>query len=44
VTREEIQQRINALCDEIRANEEENRFNEAELDELYVLLDKMPKE
>jgi pyrroloquinoline quinone (PQQ) biosynthesis protein C len=41
MTKEEIQARIDVLCDEMDANEEENRTMQSEVDQLYKMLDKM---
>jgi hypothetical protein len=41
MTKEEIESRINLLCDEMDANEEENRMMQDELDNLYSMLSKM---
>ena len=38
---DEIKARIAALCDEIEANEEENRLNEEEIQRLEELLEKL---
>jgi pyrroloquinoline quinone (PQQ) biosynthesis protein C len=41
VTKEEIEARIEALADEIDANEEENRMMQREIDILYEQLSQM---
>jgi len=42
--REDIKHRIAMLADEMDANDEENRMNQKEIDELYEMLDALPKE
>lgn len=41
MTKEQMQDRINLLSDEIDANEEENRTMQAEIDSLYARIDAM---
>lgn len=41
MTKEQMQDRINLLADEIDANEEENRTMQAEIDSLYARIDAM---
>jgi hypothetical protein len=41
MTKEEIESRIDLLCDEMDANEEENRMMQQEVDKLYKMLYKM---
>lgn len=43
MTKKEMQERINLLSEEIDANEEENRFMQQEIDELYSKIDAMEK-
>ena len=42
-TRAELQARIDMLSDEMDANEEENRWMQSEIDDLYLKIDRLPK-
>jgi hypothetical protein len=41
MTEEEMRSRISMLAEEMDANDEENRFNQAEIDSLYAKIDAM---